>query len=131
MIIPRRKQAYRLVDSKGCAIADLMAAFDAPAPKAGERTTCLNPFEELSRAYVVPTQVIPLLRCWWKDGKASPLPPLGDSRKFVLDQLHNWRPDHLRPDGSNPTPYKVSVTPELYEDFRRTWRDNVPIPVID
>jgi nicotinate phosphoribosyltransferase len=131
MIIPRRKQAYRLFDSRGRAVDDLMAAFDAPGPNAGERTICLNPFDELSRAYIVPTQATPLLKCWWKDGKAEQLPSLRDSRQLVMDQLHRWRPDHLRLDGGNPTPYKVSVTPELYEDLRRMWRKNVPIPVID
>ena len=39
-------------------------------------------------------------------------PPLADLRAFVSAQLTLFRGDHLRP--LNPTPYKISVSTELY-----------------
>jgi nicotinate phosphoribosyltransferase len=49
-------------------------------------------------------------------------------REYVLHQLATMRPDHIRL--LNPTPYKVSVSPFLYNFLHELWLQEVPIPDI-
>lgn len=127
MVIARRKQAYRLFGAEGYAIGDLMTDFGEKPPLIGEKALCLHPFVESKRRYVISQKVVSLLSCWWANGTVHVPPTLTESRQFVIDQLHSWRPDHLR--FLNPTPYKVSVNSALYDDLHRLWRKEVPIPV--
>ena len=46
-----------------------------------------------------------------------------------MEQVVTLREDHMRP--INPTPYKVSVSSELYEKLHTIWLDESPIPDID
>jgi len=48
---------------------------------------------------------------------------------FVMGQAVTLREDHMRP--INPTPYKVSVSSELYEKLHTIWLAESPIPDID
>ena len=66
--IPGRKKAYRLVGADGVAMLDFMIGTDESAPSKGRRTLCRHPFDEKKRAYVTPTEVIPLHRLVW-DGE--------------------------------------------------------------
>lgn len=56
----------------------------------------------------------------------SPVAPPEATREFVSQQLALLREDHLR--HSNPTPYKVSVSSELYQRIHHLWLTEVPIP---
>ena len=44
-------------------------------------------------------------------------------------QVARLREDHMRP--INPTPYKVSVTNELYTRLHAAWLEESPIPEIN
>lgn len=57
------------------------------------------------------------------------IPPLGKLREFVQSQLSLMREDHLRP--LNPTPYKVSVSTDLYHYIHDLWMKEVPIPELE
>ena len=45
-----------------------------------------------------------------------------------MRQVAALREDHMRP--INPTPYKVSVSAELYDRLHASWLDESPIPDI-
>jgi hypothetical protein len=50
-------------------------------------------------------------------------------RAFVIAQLALLREDHLRT--VNPTPYKVSVSSELFHFIHELWMKEVPIAEIE
>jgi nicotinate phosphoribosyltransferase len=127
--IPACKTAYRLLDSTGVPLLDLLAEADDEPPKAGSKIMCRHPFLETKRAYVVPSQVEQLHQLVWNDGKVNiPLPTLQQLRERVKQQITHLRADHLR--FLNPTPYKVSVTQKLYEMFHSLWLEEAPIEEI-
>lgn len=129
IVIPGRKEPYRLLDASGTPILDLMIIAGEERPMPGKRILCRHPFQEAQRVYVTPSQVVPLHVCAW-DGRPimDVLQPPAEARQYVLDQLAHMRPDHLRP--LNPTPYKVSVSEELYRFLHDLWLQKSPIAEI-
>jgi len=124
--IPGKKSAYRLYSKEGHALLDLLQRPDEAMPEVGKRVLCRHPFEESKRAYVVPSKVTQLYKCWWRNGElASDVPTLKQIRASVLNSLQNLREDHKR--SLNPTPYKVSVSDELYRFIHDLWLENQPI----
>ena len=106
---------------------------EEPPPLPGQRILCRHPFQESKRAYVTPSRVEPLHTVVW-DGAftAAYRPPFLDLaalRAFVMEQVARLREDHMRP--INPTPYKVSVTNELYTRLHAAWLEESPIPEIN
>ena len=63
--------------------------------------------QESKRAWVIPSKVENLYKCWWRDGKlnADHYPTMDEVRQTVQDNLRTLRQDHKR--SLNPTPYKV------------------------
>lgn len=124
--IPCKKQVYRLYGKEGFAILDLMARDDEPGPEEGQRVLCRHPFVEAKRCFAIGTRVEPLLECWWAEGRFSrPLPSLIEVRNRVQQSVNKLRPDILR--YLNPTPYKVSVTEQLYSYMHELWLERAPI----
>ncbi len=128
MTIPGTKNVYRLVGEQQYAVLDLMTEAGQPAPKAGEKILCRHPFAEAKRAYVTPVKVLPLLTCVWDGRQSFFFPTLDEIRDYVLDQISAMRPDHLRT--VNPTPYKVSVSEELYRSIHELWMREAPVTEI-
>ena len=56
------------------------------------------------------------------------LPTLKEVREYSRKQFDIIREDHKRQ--LNPTPYKVSVSAELYNLFHKLWLDEAPIEQI-
>ncbi|XP_062583365.1 nicotinate phosphoribosyltransferase-like isoform X1 [Saccostrea cucullata] len=124
--IPGRKLAYRLFGIDGNALVDLMMQPSETAPQPGERVLCRHPIQESRRAYVIPAKVELLHKCYWDKGKVvQPLPTLTELRTKALKSLQTLRIDHKR--ALNPTPYKVSVSSELYTFMHELWLKNAPI----
>jgi len=123
--IPGRKHAFRLIGQAGFPLLDLMLPVNEPAPQPGHRLLCRNPFAETQRVFVTPSRVQPLHHCMWQGGRVTPAVAPNAARQHVLAQLSLLRPDHLRP--TNPTPYKVSVSPGLYEFLHRLWQEEAPV----
>jgi len=137
--LPGRKVAYRLFGApvptansnipQSYPIIDMMITEGGEPPEVGKKTLCLHPFDQKKRAYVTPTKVEMLHKLYWDCGKVSyPFVSLDSLRSFVIEQLTSIRPDHLRL--LNPTPYKVSVSPDLYNLIHNLWLQEVPIPEI-
>ncbi|KAM7292088.1 nicotinate phosphoribosyltransferase isoform X3 [Ixodes scapularis] len=124
--IPAKKACYRLYGQSGYALLDLMQKIDEPEPQSGKRVLCRHPFQESKRAYVTPHRVENLCQLWWDKGKISQeLPCLNAIRSRVKDSLRTLRPDIKRT--LNPTPYKVSVSDNLYMFMHELWLQNAPI----
>jgi nicotinate phosphoribosyltransferase len=128
MTIPGRKEAYRLIGEDGHPLIDLMIEAGKPAPRPGERILCRHPFSEAKRAYVAPKSIIPLHRCVWDGHQTFAFPSLDTIRHYVINQIAAMRPDHMR--AVNPTPYKVSVSQELYRSIHELWMQEAPITEI-
>ncbi|GAM24576.1 hypothetical protein SAMD00019534_077510 [Acytostelium subglobosum LB1] len=140
--LPGRKLAYRIFGEAGHPLVDLLviqphhtngdkdngsaAHVQDEIPEAGKRVMCLHPFEEQKRVLVTPSSVVNLHKKVFDQGVVcEPLPSLSDIRTYCLSELGKIREDHLRP--SNPTPYKVSVTKNLYDTLHGLWLESVPI----
>ena len=154
--IPCAKEVYRLLGSEGIPLLDIMLRSGEKRPSPGERILARHPFDAQKRVYVTPTHVIPMLRLVWLGSKAgvpadlndadmaavkqatsavagaprlyhlrARSPSLADMRKFTALQIKLVREDHLRT--VNPTPYKVSLSAELYEYMHDMLLGEIPI----
>lgn len=124
--IPGCKSVYRLFGKDGHALIDLLQMKDEPPPEKGQRVLVRHPFQESKRAYVQPVQVRNLYELCFSNGKiCTYLPVLSDIRKRVIESLASLRSDIKR--HLNPTPYKVSVSDQLYHFMHTLWLQNAPI----
>jgi len=123
--IPGKKEAYRLFSEDGYSLLDLMIRVGDKPPEPSKRVLCHHPFDHIKRVYVTPSKVIPLHRCVWDGKRVYPEASLSESRDYVLNQLRSTREDHLR--DINPTPYKVSVSEELYNYVYHLWTEESPV----
>ncbi|XP_071116818.1 nicotinate phosphoribosyltransferase-like [Haliotis cracherodii] len=124
--IPGCKFAFRLYGQDGNALVDLMMQTDEEEPQVNQRTLCRHPFQESKRAYVNPAKVERLHKLYWDNGKvAQPLPSLKEIRDTAKSSLNSIRQDHKR--ALNPTPYKVSVSDNLYTFIHDLWLESAPI----
>ncbi|KAK9753071.1 Nicotinate phosphoribosyltransferase C-terminal domain [Popillia japonica] len=126
VIIPGKKDLYRLYSKSGDALIDLMQNSDESPPAENKKVLCRHPFEESKRAFVIPSKVEAMLKIYWKDGKVQQnLPNLKTVRETVKESLKSIRSDIKR--NLNPTPYKVSVSDSLYTFLHTLWLENAPI----
>jgi nicotinate phosphoribosyltransferase len=126
LTMPGKKTAYRLYGVDGHALIDLLMRSIEPPPQVGQKVLCRHPFQESKRAYVIPTRVEPLHKVYWQNGKiCCRLPGLEEIRQKVQTSLDSLRKDHKR--NLNPTPYKVSVSNNLYHFIHDLWLQNAPI----
>jgi nicotinate phosphoribosyltransferase len=125
MTIPGKKEAYRLFSEDGYSLLDLMIRVGDKPPEPEKRVLCHHPFDHIKRVYVTPSKVIPLHHCVWDGKRVYPEVPLNESRDYILNQLQSTREDHLR--DVNPTPYKVSVSEELYNYVYDLWAEESPV----
>lgn len=126
--IPGRTKCYRLYGCDGLALIDLMTRDSEPSPQAGHdtKTLCHHPFQQKKRTFVCPSRVVNLHKVFWKDGRISqPLPSLHEVRDKVQESLASIRSDIRR--HLNPTPYKVSVSSDLYRFLHDLWLERTPI----
>lgn len=128
VVIPGRKNVYRLCNKNGSPLIDYITRDDEPAPQPGERVLCRHPFQENKRCIVIPSIVIELLQVAW-DGPAgfcAKEATCEEMREVSTRSLGQFREDIIRP--LNPTPYKVSVSATLYTFLHQLWLQNMPIP---
>jgi nicotinate phosphoribosyltransferase len=127
LVIPCSKNAYRLYGKDGQPLNDFMTATDEPAPEVGVRLLCRHPFSENLRAYVTPSRVESLLQLVFDGpaGFAAPVESLEAARDRCRAQLQSIRNDVVRT--LNPTPYKVSTSPYLFDYMHRLWLEEAPV----
>jgi len=129
--IPGRKDAWRLYAANGTAIADVLVDAGTDSPQPGRRFLCRHPFEPTKRVYVTPSHIEKLHNLVW-DGSIQidpkmlePEKLLADARQRASRQLDTVRSDVKRK--LNPTPYKVSVTAELFDSMHALWEKEAPV----
>ncbi|RLN72545.1 hypothetical protein BBJ28_00019166, partial [Nothophytophthora sp. Chile5] len=130
--IPGRKEAFRLIGGNGKPLLDILIGCNEKPPAVGKKMLCRNPFDELRRAYVTPSAVIPLHTLFWdgpNGGIVGELPTLEERRQYVTEQFELIREDVVR--SLNPTPYKVSVSNELYEFIHELWMKEFPVQELE
>lgn len=127
VLIPGRKYGYRLFGSSGWPLLDLMIADGEEAPVAGRRILCRHPFIERKRAAVTATKVVPLHHVVFHKGQVAEdaMPSLEETTSRVATQLKHTRPDILR--YINATPYKVSVSNDLFTFLHDLWQSETPV----
>jgi nicotinate phosphoribosyltransferase len=125
MTIPGKKEVYRLFGGDGYSLLDLMIRVGDKPPEPVKRVLCHHPFDHIKRVYVTPSKLMPLHHCVWDGKRVYPEVSLNESRDYVLNQLRSTREDHLR--DINPTPYKVSVSEELYSYVYHLWAEESPV----
>jgi hypothetical protein len=102
----------------------------------GEKILARHPFSEQRRAYVCPTSVRPLLSSVFDgsvrgedraahSGFVSPTPSLESRRDLCIAEVASLRQDHVRL--MNPTPFKLSVSQNLFNFIHKLWMDEAPI----
>lgn len=128
VMIPGQKDIYRIFNTEGQPLVDLICRKGEEPPSPGKRVLCRHPFHENKRANVTPTTVQKLLTVVWDGPKGfSTVAKTPDqTRDFAIDQLASMRADMTRP--HNPTPFKVSVSNNLYMFLHELWQNNMPVP---
>ena len=125
MTVPGRKLAYRLYGQADQPLLDLLVGAGEDAPSVGMPVLCRHPFDGTKRARVIPSRVEPLHRTVWQGRRLTAPRTVHEVRAHVLRQLETFRQDHLRL--VNPTPYKVSVTEELFGFIHSLWEKESPV----
>jgi nicotinate phosphoribosyltransferase len=127
VMIPGEKDIYRIFNTEGQPLIDLICRKGEEPPSPGKRVLCRHPFTESKRANVNPTRVQKLLSVVWDGPKGFSITAKtpDETRDYAITQLALMRTDMTRP--HNPTPYKVSVTNSLYMFLHELWQSNMPI----
>lgn len=128
VVIPSKKSVYRLIGKDNHPIVDIMLKEEEQEPQVNQRILCRHAFIENKRAFVTPSKVIPLLHLVWdgsNGGEMVSMPSLDESRDYCWQTVLNMREDHIRP--MNPTPYKVSVSDNLFNFFHQLIQKESPI----
>lgn len=124
--IPGKKNIYRLYGADGTILVDVLMSASEQSPEEGKRLLIRNPFIASKRAFVCPTKVEVLLKLYWDKGQVRySLPSLRELKERTCKSISCLREDHKRQ--LNPTPYKVSVSDELYNFMHEIWLSNQPI----
>jgi nicotinate phosphoribosyltransferase len=124
LIIPSAKNLYRLYGKDGQMLLDLMTSKDEPVPKSGNEILALHPSDIFKKAVVTPTDVRPLLKPIFQNGKWLDKISLRESREKSLSQMKLLRDDISR--RQNPTPYKVSISPKLRQTIDELFKKECP-----
>lgn len=127
--IPGRKEAYRLFNEGGEPLVDLLVHVGSNAPVKGRKILCRHPFMANKRVYVTPSKVELLHELVWDGKLVKPFPTVTEVRDTVKRELAKLRTDVVR--STNPTPYKLSVTDELYNYVHNLWLQECPITSLE
>ena len=126
VLIPGRKKPYRLYGVDGWPLLDLLVLANEDVPRVGQRFVCRHPFIERKRAAVTASRIVPLHHVVYQNGlPTNATPRMEETAAYVEEQLSNVRPDILRP--INPTPYKVSVSQDLFSFLHDLWQAESPV----
>jgi nicotinate phosphoribosyltransferase len=112
---PGLKQVYRLRDTQGMSVADILALEDGSRSflEKGNRSVFWHPSADYRHFYhTLEGEAEPLLKLRLDNGELkAPLLSLEEIRLHVKADLETFDPSHKRL--LNPHVYKVSITPDL------------------
>mmetsp|Transcript_4623 Transcript_4623/g.6837 ORF Transcript_4623/g.6837 Transcript_4623/m.6837 type:complete len:109 (-) Transcript_4623:199-525(-) len=104
-----------------------MVRNDEEPPQANKQILCRHPFIERKRALVTPSKVVPLHEVVYDmaSGVINEPPEIESTKAYVAEQVSQVRPDILRK--SNPTPFKISVSQDLFAFLHDLWQLETPV----
>ncbi|XP_006879493.1 PREDICTED: nicotinate phosphoribosyltransferase [Elephantulus edwardii] len=109
--LPGSKAAFRLLDTDGSLLLDLLQLADEPPPQAGRELKVWQKGAQEPQT-VRPAHVEPLLQLCVQQGQlCKPLPSLAESRALAQLSLSRLSPAHKRL--QNPEPYQVALSEQL------------------
>ena len=131
--IPSHKRAYRLYGGGGPdgttkPLLDLLMGHDEPPPEPGQRVLCLHPADDRKRVVAIPSRVVPLHIHAFHNGhpQSATLRSLSQARQACAKALATFPDEVTR--FKNPCPYKVSLTPHLFQTAHDLWLQESPVP---
>uniref|UniRef100_A0AC35TU94 Nicotinate phosphoribosyltransferase n=1 Tax=Rhabditophanes sp. KR3021 TaxID=114890 RepID=A0AC35TU94_9BILA len=126
LTIPFKKHCFRLYGKNGKAMLDYMTEDENEIPEPQKEMFCFHPFDATKRARVIPFTVKKLNVVYWDGGQvATPLPSIHQIKNNKDIAMAEIREDHLR--SLNPTPFKVSLSENMYNMLHTLWLANTPI----
>lgn len=129
LLIPGRKNIYRLYGKDGIALMDFMQAGEEPVPEVGVQILARDPFNHSNRLHVTACEVRSLLTLVYDGGIKPKLMcrslTLDEARANALKDLETISPDHVR--STDPLKYKVYVSSLLFDFMHELWSTNAPI----
>ncbi len=130
MTIPGLKSLYRVYGKDG-PLLDLLTMVDEDESIEGRPILAMHPFFEEKRARVTPIRMEKLLHVVWDGGLTDEYEPfdLIKCRTRATEQIAAMRNDYKR--HTNPTPYKLSVTQQLFAMIHRIWLEASPVSVLE
>jgi len=126
--LPGKKLAFRLYDKSNNSVLDYLVGANEPIPVAGQQLLCRHPFESMTRVYMTPHRVEALHHLVWDGKPTEDYESVGVARERLKTSIAMMRDDHMR--ALNPTPYKVSVSDQLYTFLHRLMELEAPIKSI-
>eukprot|EP00116_Pleurobrachia_bachei_P015187 sb/3475449/ len=122
--MPGKKVLYRLYGREGHPLADLIQEESEPTPTG--RVLCRHPINEIKRVYINPSEVHQLQKVYIRNGELiEELPNIREIKERCDREIGSMRKDHIRL--LNPTPYKVSVSEEMYSLMHKMILEHTPI----
>ncbi|XP_074059070.1 nicotinate phosphoribosyltransferase isoform X1 [Macrotis lagotis] len=114
--LPGSKAAYRLYNSEGAPVLDLLQLEEEPPPQAGQELR-VRPLEvsggDCRSLTLTPASLEPLLRVYFHQGQVcEPIPSLAESRALAQKSLSCLSSSHKRLE--NPEPYQVALSEKLH-----------------
>ncbi len=129
LVLPCRKNVFRLYGRDEKMLLDLMTLHHEPAPQPAQELLALHPADPFKKATVSPSRIEPLLTPLFKKGKWLDELSLREKRERSLKEMTFLRDDISR--RHNPTPYKVSVTEKLKTLMNELYQRERPTPRLD
>ena len=125
LLIPFRKNLYRIYDAEGKFIMDVMQEIEEEPLLAGQRQLVRNPFKSSERAYVTPAKVESLLPLKFDGNVVLADTTITKAREHCQSQIASIKEEHIVP--TNATSYKVWVSDCLYTEMYKLWEKEAPI----
>ncbi|XP_056460597.1 nicotinate phosphoribosyltransferase [Gadus chalcogrammus] len=111
--VPGKKAVYRLLDSEGHPLMDLLCLSEEPPPLAGQTLRCY-PLGQEAHLAVTPTGVTCLRQEVFAKGQITqPLCSDAECREKVQRSIQNLDPRHKRL--QDPEPYSVALSDKLHK----------------
>jgi nicotinate phosphoribosyltransferase len=89
LVIPGKKNVYRIFGVDGYALIDIIQLADESPPQPGLEIMCRHPFEENKRALVTPAKVAPLLEPLWDPFLSASAIKEGDRSRSPSGVIYN------------------------------------------
>lgn len=111
---PGKKDVFRIIGTKGKALADYLSFPDEEKPRNGARLKLFNPLHPYMKKHVDRYEALPMLEPIYIDGfQVYKLPELDEIRKYHEEQLDLFWPEYLRK--LNPEVYRVNLSEKVWD----------------